>query len=680
MAQNKNLIAQGGDQGFLHHLTPEKEIQSLIPASIDGPIKLTKHAPIFSADVLRKAAVMGAQVTEVPIPAYGTNSEGKSRRLDNSDCLIGYEPLYGGDLSLLKSINREVADILPKLRQIWGSGTFLARVMASVESQDLDKLTMQRWRPPGWFVHLPFADDIKKSSYDSEFRSALMVVADRYASVQKLPSQSWSSIYDLMATDYDPPDTSTGMPTLESGLRTQPARLATLTALAPPDKLSPSQWLTAFSSLGMRMGLPENYAYASMLATRHGPTRKPVELWIKSTTGYTSQYSSVGLYDRTRFVYPIPHALNFMLSSTYVQLKTSRQAIMGLWHDPPRQKAYIDRLRSQGRHVYTVDFSGMDTTMPPHLISLIADALMEKGFLQWPLTLLKEAISSMSLLMPSFSGHPKSSTAVSKLLGWMSGWKLTSEMDTIFGLTTILTCLENQRPGTIRQWRAGSFIILIQGDDIMFTVDTKLDTDKLSKDAKSIAGASLKVLEDDILFLKRVMPLIPGIPDISRTFARLIQQTFWNEDRYDGIKGGSKPDALMRLALLARCDSIQHHPFFKQAWPLIWPIIEKLHFIQNSNPSFRAAWKSGSFRLDDGDEQAIRLYAAEKDDYLTLLMERAKYEPSAAHVIQMLRDLGIRMEEDFQLKQRRVLLDGLRRVPEPQDFRALSGFMTWLNR
>lgn len=668
------VVGSGVHPDYFSHLSPLKDVDKIMPALIGERIEVEPHNPISSNDIISAMIKKGANVAQVPLAVYSKRSEGVPRKMDNSDVIAGYEPLYD-DLGHFDEIRRDLIGV----KDIISQSVESSDLISSMCHQDLDKWCMQRWRPPGWFLHMPFSPDLKLDGYALSFHRTLDVVTDVYAS--KVPKEiAQLSMKDLMMMDFDPNDTNVGMPTLASGDMTHQARVAILLALPPPSG-NPRQWLDAYDAIGRSFGMPDHFIYSSTLATRHGPTKKPIELYVADAFGYTSKYSSVGLYDRTRFVYPIPYPLNFILSAAYIQLKEARTRILGLWHDDDSVLAYIAAMKKQGKYVYSMDFSGMDTTMPPHLIKLLCGSLISKGFIRWPLELLSLVIDRMGVIMPSFSGQFSESTYVTRIISWLSGFKLTSEMDTLFGCCTLLTVLATVHDSGIREkWKNGRFVFAELGDDIVFVLDKPLDTEAAADCAKKICGADLKIMED-AMFLKRMLPLHPDIPKLTKPFSRFGQQNFLNEDRYSGTVGGTRPPAVMRLSLAARFLTLDNHPFFDRIWPSMADIVLKLGYVRDASDKYKANLRKGIVGLDAGDETEIQLYATRNPDFLVKLADRAKFEPSTAALLQLMHSIGIKEQVDVNVMTIRSLyMKSLLTPTASHHISELRKLCSWLDR
>lgn len=352
-----------------------------------------------------------------------------------------------------------------------------------------------------------------------------------------------------------------------------------------------------------------------------------------------------------------------------------RKHTLGLWHDPENQAQYIEKLRRQGSKPWSIDFSGMDTGMFKHVVLAFMEGLRKAGFCQWSSEMFLKLYPQMGITFPHFGGDASMCSMVwGDATPWCSGFKLTSEMDTIYGMTVLLSCLELQRPGITERWMKGDWVFLELGDDIMFTSDFDIDADKLANDALTIWGAKLKIIHD-AMFLKWFMPVDPQIPHLCRSFARFLQQTFYNEDRYSGVEGGDRPPAIMRLALQARLVGLKAHPDFAKWWPETYRLVSQLDYVASASAQYKDALSHGDPVLDEGDEAAILAYAQRQPSYFLNLRARANYEPSAAAALRMMESQGMSLDMDpVAAQMRRVYVEALKASPTPSD---ITNLMTY---
>jgi hypothetical protein len=608
---------------------------------VNGKIEITRlRAMKTSAGQQAELIKRGAHIEELPVPLYRTGTySGTVRLLDNSDWLKGKEPVYG-DMDNLSAIRAKLIPVLNKWTERASNDTTL---IGSMEMQDLEKITAQQWKPPGWFLASPVTDaDVPKVLSPRAMR-VLRRVAKRYAYVLRRDAFLSKSLQELTLLDSDPPDTMTGAPTWVGGPGvTHAARLAALRAFPEPTPDDPVGWAERVRILNRQLGYPDGVAYSPVVSTRQGPLRKVTTLWTRDDYGYRASYEAKGLYSRTRFVYPAPYAINFLLSPIYELCSTARKRILGLWHDPKSQSEYEQVLRKQGKHPYSIDFSGMDTGMWPHIIQALISALLDAGFPTFPLAAFSELYKTMLVCYPSYYGDPQMITALSgPVRPWCSGFKLTSEFDTLYGASVLLTALEDQIPGIVDMWEKGQFVFGELGDDIILTLPKQIDDKRFAEVALKEWGSKLEIIHD-ALFLKWMLPITPEIPTKTKPFARFVQQTFFNEDRYSGTRGGTKPDAILRVALVSRMSGLTEHPWFKDWWPDILPILQMLPFVKSADSAFRQALEGGRVpKLSSQDISDILAYGSAVPEYFSEIAEQAEFRASAAQLKSTLESYGL---------------------------------------
>lgn len=673
-SQARAFAARGAEASHWDHANPEVGLERIIPALVpSSEIELTRlDQPVTSWDMVSMLTQRNTLVEDIPFKYYRSSTyDGVNRLFSNEDWLKGKDPLYDGDLALARSIHDQVQALARRMMDAYDKPE--AGLIGSMEMEDLPKITAQQWKPCGWFLASPITDAQvpELSDYAKQFvRDITKFYGDKLKTLN-LPSD----IYDLIMLDDDPPDTMTGAPTFASGDRSHEARIAILRAVPSPTSVTPEQWIAEVMALGQQCGFPERVFYSPVVSTRMGPLKKPVTLWSRVDGGFMAEYQAVGAYNRTRFVFPAPYYINFLLSPLYVQMSGVRKHTLGLWHDPEHQAEYIKRLQKQGTKAWSIDFSGMDTGMFKHIVLAFMKGLHNNGFCQWSSEMFLKLYPQMGITFPHYGGDANMASLVwGDATPWCSGFKLTSEMDTIYGMTVLLSCLELQKPGITKAWMAGKWVFLELGDDIMFTTDFDIDADKLANDALQLWGAKLKIIHD-AMFLKWFIPVDPSIPKLSRSFARFLQQTFYNEDRYSGVEGGDRPDAVMRLALQARLLGLKNHPHFDRWWPDAYAIVCKLNYVARASAQYREALKRGDAVIDEGDEAAILAYAQRQPSYFLGLRARASYEPSAATALRMMETQGMDLNMDPVAAQiRAIYVDALKQTPSPS---AVSDLMSY---
>lgn len=629
----------------------------------------TSDEGLMSVDLYERLISKGAVVDTVPFHYYrDATYAGQVRQSSNEDWIRGKAPLYY-DLAHADRVRKACSRLVDAMLSYYKPRES-SSVLARMELEDLEKVTAQQWKPTGWFLESPVTEAVVPH-LGSEARAHLREVAQEYGRILSLTGLREASWEDLVLMDSDPPDTMTGAPTYLMGERTHEARMAILAALPSPTSRSVDEFIAGVEALNDRIGFPPAFIYSPVVSTRMGPRKKSVPLWMRVDGGYVKIADTIGMFNRTRYVYPAPYWLNFMLSPIYEQMSHVRMRKLGLWHDPDSQAKYIERLRKQGKYAYAIDFSGMDTGMFPHIIEAILQELLDAGFNRRSCELFLKLYPSMGVVYPDYGGRPESVTFLSgPVRPWCSGFKLTSEFDTIYGASVLLTCLDRQVPGILEKWKRGEWVFAELGDDIIFTIDQPLNHEQLASDALSLWGATLKI-QEDAMFLKWMLPIVPEIPKKTKPFSRFLQQTLYNEDRYDGVEGGERPGAIMRLALMARMSGLSDHPDFTKWWPSVFDVISQLKYVAEASPGYRAHLSAGTPCLDIGDEEAILQYALRMPSFFANLEERAKFEPSAALLWSLCSKLGLK-EVLPEPDVRRMYLDLLLREPTERDISVLT--------
>lgn len=644
MGLSKMALAAGVSEEHIHHLKGNVP-PSVMPINVMGKIDIVPiektHYPT-SHHLSLALATKGAIFSDVRAPIYsGSNREGAPRRVDNEDLILGYPQLYDS-VSHLQSVLSEARKPVAVVNELIASGSH--PYIGRMEGEDVMKFAIQRVRPPGWFLDEPFYLKQFNGPFSNLFISTLRVILKKYARFS--PEFSERDNYKLIMMDSDPETTSSGMPTMTAGLMANAARIATFAAMPPPSG-TPGKWLDACHAVGSRLGVDASVFLGCAVFTRSGPIKpdRYQQMWFRDAGAYLSKFASASLYARTRFVYPFPHMYNFMLSPLYIQWSGARKKIPGLWHTPELTEKIISHMRAQGKESYTIDFSSMDKSIGQGFITLLAQEASIIGFSPWTCELLDQIIKRIAILFPSYSGVPGDVSAMTGTKPWMSGVKLTSEVDTLYGLATVLSALELQIPGIVAKWDKGEFMIAALGDDQLFTTDHAIDVDRLIVDSHDLSGAVLKVQPGDAMFLKRFMPVVSGVPELSKPFSRIIQQTFGNEDRYND-DAGVRPYSVMRAGTLARCDLIRTHPWFDKVWPSLWSAMSQLKYFQETDRATLSQWASGHPCLAPGDEKEILLFSLQQPQFMDKLIARANVEPSAAALLRLFGTFGIDTQFD----------------------------------
>jgi len=656
------------------HTSPDS-FKGLIPTLISGKVEIEPADPAAlnsSASILNFARAKGCDVKHVNIPLFRSTSLGKPRQLDNADLITGYGPIFP-DLGALKAAIPDIQDVIHHVDEV----TSKDPIWNSMESDDLRKVTIQRCKAPGFFLQPPFAEDIVGfDHYSSEFMANVDRVIQLVAKgAPKLGQFSWE---DAVSAVVDRTESNVGMPTMLSGEgMTIKGRLLTMRALPPPTT-SPDRYFDQVDRLGTDVfGLASGMIASPSISTRFGPTAKPSKLWYGEPGAYETSYSATGYYPRVRLVYGVPYHVNFAAARLYYQLKVGVYSLLGC--DPTAQGLLdvINALSKQGKIVYTFDFSAMDQHYHNLLVAYMARQFIANGLDPWGSSFLEQCMLRGGIIFPGFES-PRSVTYFSQFYGWVSGSQLTAIMNTIYNIAVNLTCIQQQNPSFSKAYLEKKKYIAALGDDGQFTDNFEYDIDKYTSDAMKHAGATLK-LQYDTIFLKKILPTGWGVTKITKPAARIIQQTFFNEDSY--AEREAWPE-IMILGLMARCETIQNHKYYRQIWPKLSDVILKHSAFTSSMAKEQTdAFKKGDFYITPEQKKRIIEFGNQNENWLSVLASRAEVQPSAKEFLDLLVKSGVSLDKLLaeNSKMRRMYLHAWHAKPSQGDIDALLSATRWLS-
>lgn len=657
---------------------------------LDHP-EVTSVPPVRSVSLVNDMRNIGMLISEVPYVVYpNPKSVGMPLKFDPDGEMKGYENLYDTvdefekTFSAVQKLGRRLHDkaqsILSTIdEKVKDENLSLEQKVALAEAPDAEALGTIRTKALGWFLDPPVAMDIKLTPPSMKWANTLDVVARRYAEALKNGSNVTSagdplpakvdlsmSDYDLRDLDSDPSDTLTGLPLLASGEETIPTRVAMLAAAPAMTGISGSKWIDAYATnLSKACGITKELVLGATIANRTSSFRKPRRVWVSAPGGYTSSLEVRGLGARVRNVFPIPFPLNYAMAPCYKQMSTARMKIEGLWHSPRDWERMLTKLMKPGLVVVSADYSGMDTRISPSVVQVIAESLMKHGFSRFSCEVLANIQKVMSVFTPSYAGTPGHTTKMSGVIPWLSGYKLTSEIDTIYGVATTLAALAEQprMDDVVQRWANGSFILYELGDDTIFTLTKEendaIDWAKFTEDSKRMVGASVK---KDVapVFLKKIVLSPKSSP---RMLARVFQQTFFNENRNDGL-----PPIVSLIGLKARIEGLSQHPWFNDFYPEFIEIVLRLKFARELN--LKEVIPDTPLSADHN--RLLVEYAASLSgrDWLAELEEQAKYSKAALDSLALIkRALG--SGYDLMTRDRKMYREASLRDPTPDELKLL---------
>lgn len=643
------------------------DLQGVLPIGLH-PFKISKlDKPVTSESIIATVQRFGMSHSEIPLRLFRETKFGKPARKDNLDMITGY-PFYGQGTDGVKNLIKMMEDISSFVED-FKTALKPHPELADMEMEDLKKITIQRRSMPGRHLQPPISLDFKQVVFPEDFKALLKRVVSHYVSSSTYLKTGKAAIYD----GTDAKDTALGSPTFYVGEAYHAARVATCAAMPVPDySMPPTTYIERLETMSSTIFPDPSLVYASYLSFRSGATNKAMPLFKPTGLGFIAQSTVESLYPRQRAVWAAPFYLNVLLTPLVLRMKSSRQHILGMWHDPQSEAKYIPLLQKQGKTSVEVDYSGYDTTIANELMYMVYSELAKQNYAPWESSLMAELTLRQGAITPSFYDTTESVSYFKGQVTLMSGLLPTSELGSIISRSIVLYCLSKQFPQIVEQAFSGKFVILIQSDDVLFTTNEKIDLDRFTADAAKL-GITAKI-KFGSTFLKRFLPLGP-VPKLTKPFSRVIQQTIGNEDTYDG-----KPNAILRLGLAARMINLKHHPLFSKFWPRLFGIFEE-HFEFVREIENKKDWLAGDPILTSGDIRAIQQYAetAGGSDTLTNILERAAFDPSAATVVEFLKSKGLDISflEADQVTARKAYTDAFFSAPKTDSLQTLLSFARW---
>lgn len=646
--------------------TPD-DVKGLIPSGLDPITFADLEKPITSTGIIQLVEKLGMAYTEQPLVIYRQNKQGVPRRVDNLDMVAGY-PQYGQGAEGVENLKSMTSQI-KTFRDEFMEAASHNEILFGMEEEDFKKISILRPRLPGRHLQPPISLDFQHRVIPEDFKILLARVVKRYVAANTYLKTGKAAI--LEGTDAK--DTSLGSPTFYTGDAYHAARVATMQCVPPPDySRTPAEYIEALENFGASMFPEPSMVYASYLSFRQGATNKDLPLFKFDGLGFEARRTAKGLYTRQRAVWAAPFYLNVLLTPLVLRMKSSRKNILGMWHDPQSEAKYIPKLQKQGKVAIEVDYSSYDTTISNDLMVYVYSELAAQGYSPWESSLMAQLTQLQGAITPSFTGATDTVSYFKGQVTLMSGLLTTSELGSIISISIVLYCLSKQQPQLVEQWLAGSFIILVQSDDVLFTTNANIDVEKFAESAAKL-GITAKVKYGST-FLKRFLP-VGTFNKLAKPMARNVQQSIGNEDDYSG-----KPEAILRLGLASRTFGLDGHPLFKKFFPQLFDIYAS-HFAFVRNVDDPEQWKQGVCRLTDADIRAIEQYAVTTagDSIMTNLLERAAFDPSAANVINFLKERGLDL--DFliadQVAARREYTEALFSQPTPTSMDSMLSLARW---
>ena len=644
----------GKQQPPVHYTVENARSKGLLPTCLNVPLEVRPLSESLisgwvppgvktftSTALIAQLSKMGFSISNHVLGRHFRflKNKGVPRSITNEEFLNGHSPRLYKDISHFSEVRDGLMKVLPDIIDILSPH--------SEEDGDIGKITIQRGIPPYWYLIPPVSHDAI-FEVPAIWEDTCKRVVARYTR-----AVSWRGDFPTsVVTDFDPLDTNCGFPTTVSGDNSPLARVSTFDAFPQLDLSGNAQsavatYLKGANQICTSVGLPDGLAFHAIINRRFGPFKKVTPDWrAEGAGGVSVSQGTRSLWPRMRHVFIIPFWLNVLISRSTLQQKSARRGILGLWHDPNHEALYLKHLQSYKGITYESDLSAQDTRITPPFRKVLFGHLLNAGFDPLGLQVKIQSEEFAGVTYPSWTGTADEATVLKGPVGMLSGWKDTSETDSLYGLITCLTSLRLIDEKYLTDWEKGSFVILSQGDDILFKSKKEIDPDVYAEGLKY--GGAVGELVKGKTFLRKILPTDapgPSVPLISR----LIQQTFYNEQDYTD-------DVIPRLALTSRAQGLDKHPKWSKVAPLIIPLIESL-------AAFSNVGRKGAdlFRFLPEDEEALTRYMKKHPGVIAELLARAEFQQSAADQVAVLKKIGFSLD-DGSLPARQLRLESFKRM------------------
>jgi len=685
----KNAIT--GDYPRVDNARPESFVPHLIPVAI-SPVSVNKIDRETSTSMLQVAQQIGFNVQHFELQMYGRSKQGRERLLSGSDVLANFGSLYGQanlPLEQRKSKLLETrSDLINFVKLIKDKAEKFSDPVKLDEWDDADRLTIQRTQYYGRFLQLPASSDLINLSYPRRFIDIINIVTKHYIERTEKMMPPRSTAMSLIT---DAVETSVGGPSFASaginefGYGYHEKRMITLfDGPVPRYDIDPVDYLDMAYKWGENLGLPDpSMTFASALSYRQGAKgHKPQKLWYHNGSEFVADYEGMSFESNQRLVYPASHFFNVILTPAVHQMKTFRKGKLGMYHTPELCTEYINRLNSQGQVSYESDFSSFDTTISNQIMKYIVSQLaFHSRKYSWEYQLFQHYLDTTGVIFPNFLTNETSYvTYFSGAVSLLSGILPTSEIGSIVSVCANLYALEKQLPNVLNDWLNNKFIILVQSDDVLFTLPAKIDEESFAASMKELSLTAK--LKEGNMFLKKLLPVgtlqryagkfpVAGVP----LWSRQGQQTFFNENDLDG-----KPECIMRLALLSRAEGLNKHPMYDKDLNDYW--ISVLSKFDMFKPVLNNLY-SGVLSLSQEDKDNVIKYSSglEGMAWLSKIASRAESDPKAKEMMLEMARLGFDLTkfEDTALSQRRAYLQALYTEPNTVSHENMLKILSWIS-
>lgn len=337
-----------------------------------------------------------------------------------------------------------------------------------------------------------------------------------------------------------PLDTNAGFPAFTGGL---PAKL--LSHILGHG----SSWRTIDEQSALflsRINIPVAASQAFAISSRQGPLNKEAPYYDTDGGGiWTPRFMARGSWSRTRQVFMGSFGLNVALEPLLARLQGGRRGTRGFWHDKTSDREVTRRAWAQRLHIIEADISGYDQSVSPSLQQALADAISTVDPSLHDQAQLYLYAERRSVITQPWAGET-GAMVVTTRGATHSGQRLTAEVGSMICATTTLfvltQLLKRPAPWIWERFMTGEWMMLIQGDDILLGLPTKLDDEAWAATWMQV-GLKCHLLEGFRFLMKH--RLADGDIPVA---GRIVQQTLFNEHE----PSGTHWDPILVLGMQAR--------------------------------------------------------------------------------------------------------------------------------
>lgn len=384
-------------------------------------------------------------------------------------------------------------------------------------------------------------------------------------------------------------------------------------------------------AVASRFNLPAASANAFFLNFRQGPLKKEIAYMVHQGAGLWRPTAYLThACSRGRQVFMSPFASTIRLRELLRFCQGARQILPGTWHTPIADQRIVDAMYQRMAHRYEGDISGYDQSVTRDLQIALAEEWiaaaphMKQDIEAWLY------YEGRPVIGPNLVWGGRGATLMTSRGVTHSGLRLTAEVGTLITLITLFHAMRSQGVADpVTAWLDGTFLLLVQGDDILLATNRALDEDAWQHSWDEL-GFKCTLLHG-VSFLRKHR--LPGVSLVNA--GRILQQTLANEHEPVGV--GDRYDPLLVLALKSRWGA--------------GPDPRMRHIVRDALSTTRFAQRTGvidgvdatAWLADPGHNAALTrlLQKLASDPWIERVRRDAPYSPAAAELMQALLDAGL---------------------------------------